>query len=420
MKTKGSILAIEESFPPELASSHLVLEFWREVSNRGYTVTVVTCFPKKYMLPDQNSFKPPNKLFYWEQVGKIKVLRIWPQFKSQSIIGRALEYILLPLMLLLGGLKVGKREIIHCQSPPLLLGVTASIISKLTNTPFILRVQDIHPDALVKIGLIKNRILINILESLEKFIYQRSCHITVIAEGYKRHILSTGISWNKISLIPNWAEIKQFDSLSNVNNFRKNQGLNNKYIVTYAGTMSWPQDLETVIEAANIIRHNKEVIFLIVGEGIKKELLIKRATGLKLDNVIFMPLQPRAIYFDILRASDACLVPLMKSYTSPTSPSKMSEIMACAKPIIANVPYDSDVYNIIKRAKCGIWVESENPEAMIQAILKLKDDTEFSEVLGKNGKDFAEKNLTLKSVVDEYEGLFMQVQGRKNGKSEVK
>jgi len=398
------ILCLEDGFPPELASGRLPYEFARELVKRGHKVRVVTVFPRKLWVKQQLTI-PKAKLFYWDPMGGILTLRCWPQFKGKSIITRAVEYIILPLSLLLGGIIAGGKDIIHCQSPPLLLAFSACILKILTRAPLILRIQDIHPDALVKTGLIKNRFLIKALEIIEKFVYRYADHITVIAEGYRRNILSKGINSEKVSLIPNWADVERIESSPKIEEFFINNSLTDKFVITYAGTMSWPQDLETVIEAARLLKGYKDISFLLVGEGVKKELLIVRSKELKLENVMFMPLQPRDVYFNILRISDACLVPLRKSYDSPTAPSKMLEIMACSKPIIANVPYNSDVHKIISEAGCGIWVEPENPEALSQAVLKLYEDRSIAIQLGARGREFVEKHFSLTACMDKYEAL---------------
>lgn len=410
-----NILALEEGFPPELTSSRLPFEFAQELARREFSVTVITVFPRKLWVTQQVNI-PKNKFFYWEQMGDVLVLRCWPQFKSKSIITRIMEYIILPFSLLLGGLIAGRKDVIHCQSPPLLLAFPACILKRLTCTPFILRIQDIHPDALIKVGLVKNKVLIKALEILEKFVYCCADHITVIAEGYRRNILLKGINPEKVSLIPNWVDIEKIEaSPKNIEFLFKDSSIG-KFVFTYAGTMSWPQDLETVIEAAHLLKSYEDILFLFVGEGIKKEALMKRSKELKLKNVKFMPLQSRDVYFNILRNSVACFVPLRKSYDSPTAPSKMLEIMACGKPIIANVPYDSDVHKIISKAGCGVWVEAENPEALSQVVLKLYENIDLVGQLGREGKEFVENHLSLTASMNNYEALINSLLAEKSTK----
>ena len=401
------ILAIEDAFPPELTSARLPFEFADELANRGHEITVVTVFPRRYLIPEETKKieVPKIRFFYWESMGRFFVLRVRPELKVKSLITRFLEYSVLPITLFIGGLIAGRnKDLVHCQTPPLTVAFTACLLSKILRKPIIIRIQDIHPDALIKIGLLKNRLLIKLMEFMELFVYACASHITVISDGYRRHVLARGINSGKVSLIPNWANIDKIKP-PNENDFRERMRLGGEFLVTYAGTMSWPQDLETVVEAANILRNHRDIRFLIVGDGVKKEMLVRRSRELRLDNIIFMPLQPRDEYFKILYASDACIVPLRKQFTSPTLPSKMLEIMACGKPIIANVPFDSDVRKLVENAGCGIWVEPENPKGFSKAVLTLRSNRALVTKLGENGLLYLRSHLTLKACMDRYEEL---------------
>jgi glycosyltransferase involved in cell wall biosynthesis len=160
-----------------------------------------------------------------------------------------------------------------------------------------------------------------------------------------------------------------------------------------------------VVESADILKNYRHIVFLMIGDGVQKESLVRKSKELKLDNMKYMPLQPRNEYFKILYTSDACIVPLKKQFTSPTAPSKMLEIMACGKPMITNVPSNSDVQKIINDAQCGIWVEPEDPRAFSQAVLMLYKDKHLAKLLGRKGKEFVEKRLSLTKCMDVYESL---------------
>lgn len=396
------ILTLESGFPPELASGRLPYEFARELARRGHKVTVVTIFPRKYLVKRAIRVSP-LRIFYFEQVEGVKVVKFRPQFFSNSFFTRMLEQIIIPLSLFMGGVvTVRKNMVLHCTIPPLFIGISACIIGRLRRNPVVVRVQDIHPDALVKLGLLRNRLLIKILELVEKFIYLCADQITVIGDGYRKHVISKGVSPDKVMLIPNWANTGKVSSPDNSISFRMQKGLEGRFIVTYAGTMSWPQDLETVVEAASVLREYEDLAFLLVGEGVQKRFLIERSKALGLKNIRFLPLQPREKYFEILKASNACLVSLRKAFESPSVPSKMLDIMACGRPVIANVPLDGDVPRILKKAKCGFAVEPENSHLLSKAILALYNDQALAEESGKNGRKYLEKHFSLAACIDRY------------------
>jgi glycosyltransferase involved in cell wall biosynthesis len=398
-------LTLESGFPPELASGRLPFEFASQLAKLGHNVVVVTIFPRKYLLNKKGKIAK-WKFFYQEQMDGFDVIRFRPQFSSNSLASRMLEHVLIPASLFIGGLASARKDmVIHCTIPPLFIGFSACLIGRLLGTPVVVRVQDVHPDALVKLGLLKNRLLIKFLEFAEKLIYLCADHLTVIGETYRKHIISKGVYPSKVTLIPNWADTAKIPSSNNPSKFLKDMGLEKEFIVTYAGTMSWPQDLETVVEAANMLRNHKDIMFLLVGDGVKKKILIERSKALCLSNIRFLPLQSREKYFEILDASNVCLVSLRKSFESPSVPSKMLDIMACGKPVIANVPIGGDVSEILKKAKCGLAIEPENPHLLAKAILMLLDDDALAEELGKNGRKYLDKHFSISTCIDKYEQI---------------
>ena len=398
------ILILEAGFPPELASGRLSYELARELVKRSHRVTVVTVFPRRYLTTGKVRSNKSG-FFYWEEMEGIRVLRVQPEFSQTSLWARAVEQITVPVSLFFGGLLAGKNDVILYGSPPLFAGFTACFLGKLMRVPVILKLQDIHPDALVKLGILKNLLLIRFIELIEKFIYKSVARITVISEGCRELVTSKGIRRQKTNLIPNWADTSKIRPLTKLNTFRRKYALLDKFVVTYAGIMSWPQDLETVVESANLLRDHENIQFLLVGDGEQKRLLEEKIKKLRLENVNLLPLQPRETYFAILQASDVCLVSLKKSYTSPTVPSKTLDIMACSKPIIANVPYKSDVHRIIKQANCGIWTEPGNSGAFKQVVLTLYKNQRLRQELGRRGREYVETHLSLAACVDQYESL---------------
>lgn len=407
------IISLETGFPPELASGRLPYEFSCELVRRGHKVTVVTVFPRRYLISGK---KRPHKngFYYWETMKAIKVMRVQPEFSRTAIWARAVEYFIVPMSLFLGGLLAGKSDILLCGSPPLFAAFAGCLLGKIRRVPVILRLQDIHPDALVKLGILRNPLLIGSLELIEKFIYKSVSGMTVISEGCLKLVLSKGAQRKKIELVPNWVDVESMKPLGKTSEFRHEHSLFGKFVVTYAGIMSWPQDLETLVESAYLLQDLNDIQFLLVGQGEQERLLKEKVRKLKLKNVKFLPLQPRETYFEILRASDVCLVSLKKSYTSPTVPSKILDIMACSKPIIANVPKGSDVRAIVEKANCGIWVEPENPSGLKQVVLTLYKNPKLREELGKRGRKYVETHLSLTECVNQYEVLINHVLQKKH------
>jgi glycosyltransferase involved in cell wall biosynthesis len=162
----------------------------------------------------------------------------------------------------------------------------------------------------------------------------------------------------------------------------------------------------TIVEAARILLPHKDILFLLVGDGVQKEDVEQRAERLQLTNMKFVPMQPWRNYPPVLHASDVSLVTLRKEVTTPVVPSKLLSIMASGRPVVASLPLDGDAPKIVEAAKCGYCVEAGNAEAMAQAILRIHDDPSLAKELGNNGRRYAERHFARRVCVKRYETLF--------------
>lgn len=409
-----NILIITDSFPPEIKSSaNLLFELSEDLTESGHQITVITGFPKHYVNNIDQRYK--GKLFLCERMNKVKVIRLLSiSFIRHIPVIRGLDQFLLSLVFILGGIFSGKQDIIFTYSPPLPLGISAFLVGKIKKVPFIFNVQDIFPQSVIDLGLLKSKILIRISELMEKFIYKKAHYITVHSEGNRENIISKNVNSEKVIRIYNWVDTNLIKPSTDKNNiFRKKNGLGEKFIVSFAGVMGFAQDLEVVIRCAELIKLYKNILFLLIGRGIKKNSLIKKTNDLQLNNVKFLPLQPKEVYPSILESSDVCLVTLNKSVKTPVVPSKLLSIMASGRPVVASMNLNGDTPKIIKNAKCGFCVEAGNSEQLSEAILKLYHNSEMRYEFGRNGREYAEKHFSRKICVEEYKKLMTKACGKR-------
>lgn len=397
---------LANGFPPELTSGRLNFELANELSSRNYQVRVVTIFPRSHYTNSSSIKVLKEELLR----GGTKISRVGPRNLrvGQGLFGQATEQLLVPIMLGIGCLRSRRPDVLMCESPPLLSGMAATIVSRLRGIPFILRVQDIHPDILKDTGIVRNPVLLALLRIIESVIYSTSSMITTISPNYKSRILSKGVRAEKVAYIPNWADQSSIRKATS-GRFRKDLNLEHKFLVTYAGTMSWPQDLLTVIRAARLLEHEQKIMILLVGDGVAKSALMKEASDLCAKNVLFIPLQNRETYYDIVRTSDVCLVSLKNSVKTPEMPSKLLEIMMAGTPIIANVPSSCEVATIIQEARCGMVVKPEDPQAFAQAVTHLYLSRSNLAELGTNGTRYASNHFGLATSIDKIEGILRSV-----------
>jgi colanic acid biosynthesis glycosyl transferase WcaI len=287
-------------------------------------------------------------------------------------------------------------------------------LKKLQGLPFILNVQDLFPQSIIDLGLLRNRWLIRFFEEMERFVYRRANIITVHSEGNREHVmrkLDKGQA-EKVKVIPNWVDVHFIQPGPRMNWFREAHGLGDAFVVSFAGVLGYSQDLDVVLDAARILEDggwSSEILFLIVGDGVERPRLEAKARQMGLNNVRFLPMQPREKYPAVLHASDIGLATLHAEVRTPVVPSKILSIMAAGRPVVAAMNLDGDGPRLIAEARCGLCVPPEDPRALAEAILQLYHDASLREELGRNGRRYAEKYLSLEACVERYEQLLRQV-----------
>ena len=406
-----NILLLAPCFPPEIMGcGYLYHELAETLVKKGHKVTVVTSIPRRRLPNDAVRKQYRGKFFLREMVDGIHVIRIGSiPLPLDTPVARGLDHFLSALTYFIGGLFAPKQDIIIAYSPPLTFGLTSYVLGKFGKIPFVFNVQDLFPKYVIDIGALRNRFLIKLFEAIESFVYKKATYISLHSEGNRNYLVSLRVEPSKLAVIPNWTDIDSIQPPRQFNDFRIEHDLDNLFVVSYAGTMGQAQDMDVIIECGALLKPYKDILFLLVGEGSEKKVARAKAQALNLDNVKFLPLQPKEKYPSVLHASDVCLANLKKEITTPVVPSKILNIMASGRPVVASLPLDGDAPKIIEEAKCGVCVEAGDATGLAEAILELYNDRDIANRLGRNGRLYAENHFARTVCINQYEDLFRKM-----------
>ncbi|KAA3617828.1 MAG: glycosyltransferase WbuB [Calditrichaeota bacterium] len=402
MSQKLNILYLSQYFPPEMgAPSARVFELSRRWVANGASVTILTGFPNHPtgVIPDE--YKGTH--FLREEKEGISVIRTYIYATAnKGFVKRIFSYISFMVSSIVQGTKAcGKQDIIIASSPQFFVGIAGYIISRLKRIPFIFEIRDLWPESIVQLGLIKNKYVISVLEWIEMFLYKKSDHIIAVADSTIEILSNRGVSKDKISVIKNGVDLNLFTDQGNQTALKEKYGFKDKFIVSYIGTHGLSHALDKVLETAELIRDQKEVMFLLVGEGAEKEKLQQEAKQKKLSNVIFVDQINKTQLPDYYALSDIVLVTLRKlPLFKHVIPSKIFEIMAMKRPIIISV--DGEAKKIVEEADGGVFAEPENAAALKLAIENLYQENKKRIQLGENGREFVEKYFNRDLLADDY------------------
>jgi glycosyltransferase involved in cell wall biosynthesis len=398
---------VSNYYPEIHGASHLYQDLAKGFIKKGYKVSVITSYPRHYFLQKQDQSKKFKKFENFDGVNIYRAFKI--EFSRDNLLLRGIEHLLLPFLYLSKAFIIKKVDLVIIYSPALPLYQFGNFFRFLHNSPYVLNVQDLYPKTLMDVGILTNPIQIKLFEFFEKRAYRTANFITVHSEGNLAYICSKGNFEEKSAVMYNWTDIDEIKPAKKDNTFRRDEGITNKFLVTYVGIMSTHQDLESIVLCGKYIM-NKEIIIYLIGDGIQREELIKLSKKEKIQNVKFLPLQPKERYIEILQASDVSIVSLMKNVDTPVVPGKLLKIMASGTPVLGNVPEKNDTTKIIREANCGITISPGDPKQLAKTIEWLYSlSKEDLDRLGKNGRKYALDHFSVDYAVSQFEMIYKKI-----------
>ena len=231
--------------------------------------------------------------------------------------------------------------------------------------------------------------------------YRQADSIVTVTEGFKENISQRGINSEKIHTIPNGADLGIFQPGEKPTSLAEELDLVDKFVVLYLGAHGISHGLETILDAAAELADLDEIVFLLVGDGSKKAELQEKAQAENLENLIFFPPISKDLVPSYYNLADLCLVPLRDVELFKTFiPSKMFEIMAMGKPIVASL--SGEAAAIMESSGGALVTEPENTGEIVNAIRVLYHDPQKRLDLGKNGREFVEARYSREMLAEKY------------------
>ncbi len=401
-------VVVTPHFAPDVApTGNVMTRLVHELAERGHGIEVITSLPWYRDHRVEPTFE--GRLVRYEDIrwGRIIRLHPFPASDKRALIQRAAAFAAFSLMAAGLGSRGTKVDGVLAVSPPLTLGLAGRAIATARRAPFVFNVQDVYPDVAAELGVLKEGRLLGAIRRLERYCYERSDAVTVLSEELQDNVRGKTSAPGKVRVIPNFVDTTAIAPLGSDNGYRREFGLEGKTVVMYAGNVGLSQSLEIVLEAAGALAHEEDVVFVVNGQGARREELEKQARGL--GNVRFVDMQPVDRLPEVLASGDIHLVPLKKGLARSSVPSKTYSILAAARPLIASVDRGTEVARLVERSGAGVAVPPEDAEALTKAIRQLLESPEERARMGEAGRHFVEAWASPAAVAQAYEDLFLEL-----------
>lgn len=374
-------------------------------SNEGHQISVLAGMMHYGGNEKREEYK--GKFTAKKKQGDITVWRSHvSELYNSNFIGRMWGYFSFVFSSLYTGLfKVkGHYDVIIVTSPPLFVGITGYLISKLKRIPFVFEIRDLWPESAIDTGVLKNTGLIKMAYKFEKFIYRKASLINVLTPAFRKKLIEEkSVPKDKIVYIPNAADFSLSDELLesfDVAKFKREEGLVGKFIITYVGAHGVANHLQQLVEAAKLLE-DTNAHFLLIGQGMEKKKLIKLAKDLNCINISFIDPVPKSDVFKYILASDIGTSVLKNVDTFKTIYSnKTFDYMSCKKPILMAI--DGVSRELVEDADAGLFVEPENPQDFAFKVRTYMDNQTLLEKQGINGYIYAKKHFDRNVLAKKY------------------
>jgi glycosyltransferase involved in cell wall biosynthesis len=408
------ILIVVAYFPPEIGSAaHVYFDLARAFARRGHEVDVITTDPREYNLEaaDRERTFPLD-----EEMEGVRVHRVRHSNTRDNIVKRGLEHFLLPGYYFRRYRELGRRfDVCLFYIPPLPLSNLARRIRKVDGTPSVLNFQDFHPQELTDVGVMKNPVLIRIMERIERRAYRDADFITVLSGGGVEYVVERGGRPARIAHIYNSVSLDEIGAYLEQKTFKRDAGIEGKILLSYAGILSPYQGIDNILDAARELRDRPEIVVYIAGDGSNKKHLEDRIAAEGIDNVRLVPFLPRNEYFNLVNSTDISFVSLDERMMAPCLPGKTINLMAAGQPIVAMVPGRSETARVVEEAGCGRVVPPGDVKALRDAVLELAGHPELRAELGESGRRYLVDHMNLETAVQRYEMIFSGLLDRGDG-----
>ena len=363
------ILFLTENFPPEVNAAatrvHERAVYW---AKWGHEVTVLTSAPN---FPEGKLF--PGYANRWRQreiVDGIEVIRVKTYMTAnQGVVLRTLDFMSFMASAFAQGLVVKRPDIVVATSPQFFAAVGGWAIAAVRRLPFIFELGDLWPRSIIAVGALPDSRAMRALEWLELFLYRRASRVVALTKTFKDDLVRRGIDPEKIDVVLNGVDLPRYQPRPRDEALAAEWGVAGKFTVGYVGTHGMAHDLGNAVSAAELL---PDVAFLFVGAGAERDRLIERARAVP--NAIFAPRQPKERMPAVWSLCDVALVHLKDAPAfAEVIPSKIFEAMGMGLPILLVAP-DGEARRIVEEDAAGIWVPAGDPQALAEAVRRLRDD----------------------------------------------
>lgn len=407
---KPRLLILNRSYWPDAeATGQLLTELAEDLCER-FEVTVLAGQPNTNVAGEQ--YRSTGA----EARNGVRIVRVrHTRFSKRSSAGRIVNYLSFLAAAAVRSLFLPRPAVTMVATDPFLLAVLGVALRARYRCRLVVHAQDLHPDVGVAIGKLREGTLTRAVRALLVACYRRADRLVVPSRDMRESLASRGVPPALVEVLPNWVDASLVTPRQAGNAFRRAQGWDGKFVVMHSGNMGLTQRLETLLEAAGRLRDRRDVVFALVGGGAAEPNLRRIAERERLDNVRFLPYQPKSELAESLSAADLHVVSVDKAAIRFLMPSKLYGILASGSPVLAVCPPGTELYDEVTVEKVGFTSEPGDAAGLADSITRAAEGPARLAEYARRARRLAERRYDRAVVTKRFAATLSAVTGVKVG-----
>lgn len=375
------ILLLNQVFHPDVAATaqhgH---DLARHLVAHGHDVCVIA----SRSIYGQKGATLPRR----ETIDGIEVHRVGASlFGKAGIVARVADFALFYLLATIKAFTIKRPDVVICFTTPPFIALVGVMLKAISGCKFVYWVMDLYPDVLVANGMLKPRSLITrALERISRFCFARADRTVVLGRCMRHRVLEKGVDGERVVHLGVWSDQAEVKPIARSENpYRAEWNLGERFVVMYSGNFGIVHDVETMCEAARLLRDDQRIVFAFVGGGKRKREVEAFVAEQKLDAQL-QPYQPRERLDALLSCADVHLVSLLPGFEGLVVPSKLFGIMAAGRPALVIGPATSEVAIVAGESGGGMVFATGDAHALAAAIRDMANDSAQARIMGERGR----------------------------------
>jgi colanic acid biosynthesis glycosyl transferase WcaI len=342
----------------------------------------------------------------------VEILRVGSTAYDRSKLAlRAANYLSYLGLSLWEGLRVERPDVVLCMTDPPVIADLALVLARRFDVPLVVVSQDVFPEVAVALKRLDNPVLVEVLRRATRLYLTRADLVVAIGDTMRERLVAKGAHRDRIVVIPNWTDTNDLEPRPRDNEWAREHGLADTFVVMHSGNIGHAQDLDALIRAATFLRDLDDLRIVLIGGGARRDELKELAKLLEVEHVLFMGYQPREVLADSLSAADVHVVGLARGLSGYVVPSRLYGVLAVGRPVLAAAEEDSETARVIESVGCGVVVPPGRPELLARAIRRAHGGELPLEEMGRLGREWVAEKADREVAVARYRTMLRGVTG---------